>query len=52
MVASVEFNHGLRLQLSDVRKLLEYLDNEEPDVAAAVRKLKEMEQILLESLQD
>ena len=52
MATTTEFKHGLRLQLLDVKKLLEYLDNDDPRVDAAVRKLHEMEQVLMESLQD
>lgn len=52
MATTTEFKHSLRLQLADVKKLLEYLDNESPRVDAAVKKLHEMEQILMESLQD
>ncbi|MBR1635571.1 MAG: hypothetical protein IJ682_11020 [Lachnospiraceae bacterium] len=52
MPTATEFKHGLRLQLLDVKKLLEYLHNDDPRVDAAVRKLHEMEQVLMESLQD
>ena len=52
MATSAEFKHGLRLQLSDVKKLLEFLEKETPDTEEAIKKLHEMQQILTESLQD
>ena len=48
-----EFKHNIRLQLSDVQELLQYLKTETPeDKERAIAKLEKMQSILLETLQD